>query len=56
MEVEVLKDKYNYKFYICTNCESELKVKKDDMKFYYKNGFSIADILCPCCNKKFIVH
>ena len=56
MEIEVIKDKYNYKYCICTNCQSELKIKKNDIQYYYKSGYMIANIICPCCNQNFITH
>lgn len=56
MDIEIIKDKHNYRFITCTNCHSELKIKKDGIKYNYKKGYMVANIICPCCNKNFIIH
>ena len=56
MEIEVIKDRYYYTYCTCTNCQSELKIKKNDIQCYYHKGYKVADIICPCCNEKFMLH
>lgn len=53
MEIEVIRDRYNYLYDICQHCNSELKIKKSDINYHYNNGYNVADIKCPCCNKEF---
>lgn len=56
MEVEVIKDRYNYIYCACTKCGSELKIKKSEIPYYYHKGYEIASIICPCCNKEFMFN
>ena len=56
MEIEVIKDRYHYRYCTCTKCHSELKIKKNDIQYYYHKGYEVADITCPCCNESFILH
>lgn len=56
MEIEIIKNKYKYRYDTCPNCESQLKTKKDTVDYFYSNGYEIAIINCPCCKKDFIIH
>lgn len=55
MDIEVIKNKYKYRFVVCSNCDSELKINKDDILYHYVKGYDIATIKCPCCNKQFTI-
>ena len=56
MDIEIIKDRYNYRYDICTNCKSELKIKKSKIKYQNNKGYEVATIRCPCCNKDFVIH
>lgn len=56
MEIEIIKDNYKYRYAICPECKSELKIKKDTIEYHYSKGYNIANINCPCCNKDFIIR
>ena len=55
MEIEVIIDRHNYRYDECTHCDSKLKIKKNGILYYYKNGYDVAEIKCPCCNKIFMI-
>lgn len=55
-EIEVIRDRYNYIHENCPICNSRLKIKKNSINYYYKNGYNVADIKCPCCNKEFMIR
>lgn len=55
MNIEVIKNKYKYRFVVCSNCDSELKINKDGILYHYVKGYDIATIKCPCCNKQFTI-
>ena len=56
MDIEVIKDRHNYEYRTCTNCRSELKIKRSEISYYYHKGYEVANIICPCCNKEFMLH
>ena len=45
----VVKDRYNYKYFSCHNCHSEVGVSKTSLSYYYEKGYVLSDISCPCC-------
>lgn len=55
MDIQIIKDKYHYKYAVCPHCNSELKIKKDIIEYHYDKGYNIANINCPCCNENFIL-
>lgn len=56
MEIEVIKNKYEYRYDICPNCNSELRIKKSTICYNYIKGHNIANIICPCCSDDFIIY
>ena len=56
MEIEVIKNKYVYRYEVCPHCKSEMKIKKNTIQYHYSKGYRIADIVCPCCNEIFVIH
>lgn len=56
MKIEVIKNKYEYRYDICPNCNSELRIKKSTISYHYSKGYYIANIICPCCNNVFIIY
>lgn len=53
IKIEVIRDRYNYLYDKCPHCNSELKIKKSGINYRYDNGYEVADIKCPCCDKVF---
>ena len=56
MDIQIIKDKYHYKYVICPHCSSELKIRKDTIEYNYDNGYFITNIHCPCCVKEFVLR
>ena len=56
IEIEVIRDNYIYRYEVCPNCGSELKIKRNTVKYHYSKGYNIADVKCPCCNKGFYIQ
>ena len=56
MEIEVIKNKYEYRYDVCPNCNSELRIKKSTIRYHYSKGYNITNIICPCCNKDFVIY
>ena len=55
MDIQIIKDKYHYRYDTCPYCNSELKIIKDTIEYHYYSGVNIAKIECPCCNRDFIL-
>ena len=53
MDIQVIRDKYQYRYISCPHCDSELKIRKDTVKYHYDNGYNVANVKCPCCFKEF---
>ena len=55
MEIQIIKDRYHYRYDNCPHCNSELKIVKDSIDYRYSMGIYIVEITCPCCNEDFIL-
>lgn len=55
VEIEVIKDKYSFKYVTCPHCKSELRVKKESLTYTHNKGYNIAIIACPCCNRNLVL-
>ena len=51
--MEVLKDNYNERVFVCDNCESELKVHRDDLIRDIQIGETY--FICPLCGERTFV-
>ena len=54
-DVVVMRNCYNYRFVTCPMCKSDLRVKRNSLKYEYKFGEETAPIDCPCCKNTFSV-
>ena len=52
VEIEVIKDNYNFRYVTCPHCKSSLRIKKKSLSYSY----SIAIVACPCCNKNIMLR
>lgn len=51
--MEVLRDNYNERICMCENCESELKVHRDDL---IRDEVGEEYFKCPLCNERTYVY
>ena len=54
--IEVITNRYNYRYESCPLCKSELKIKKSSLSYKYNKGYEFATVKCSCCNKEFTVE
>lgn len=61
MEIQVIKDNYNYRYFKCPKCKSELKIRNNSIKDANKYKLTkyskreYVNIICPCCNRGIMV-
>lgn len=53
--ISIIKNNYLYTYSTCPYCKSELRIKRSSLEYRYSKGRDIADVVCPCCNKTFLV-